>query len=86
MKHNSRDSGDSEPGDAGRRRLLRSAGDFVFALAVFWGLSFATSASHGRLFILLSLIVAGVATFNLAFLRHLRRVYASPRRGVWRRE
>jgi hypothetical protein len=64
---------------------LLSAGDFVFALAVFWGLSFATSASHGRLFVVLSLVVAGVAAINLAVLRHLRRAYASPRRGVWRR-
>jgi hypothetical protein len=77
MKHSSRESG--------RRQLLLGAGDFLFALAVFWGLSFAASASHGRLFVALSLVVAGVAAINLAFLRHLRRAYASPRRGVWRR-
>jgi hypothetical protein len=34
---------------------------------------------------LLSITFAAIAAFNLAFLRHLRRVYASPRRGVWRR-
>jgi|EndMetStandDraft_8_1072994.scaffolds.fasta_scaffold54874_5 hypothetical protein len=39
-----------------------------------------------RTLILLSLTFAGLATLNLAFLRHLRRVYASPRRGVWRRD
>jgi len=39
-----------------------------------------------RTLILLSLAFAGLASFNLAFLRHLRRVYASPRRGVWRRD
>jgi hypothetical protein len=33
---------------------------------------------------LLSLAFAGLAAFNLAFWRHLRRAYASPRRGVWR--
>jgi hypothetical protein len=77
---------DCAPKDAARGLLLQSGGDFVFALAVFWGLSSAATASHGRLFVALSLIVAGVAAFNLAFLRHLRRVYASPRRGVWRRE
>ena len=39
-----------------------------------------------RTLILLSLTFAGLAALNLAFLRHLRRVYASPRRGVWRRD
>jgi hypothetical protein len=34
---------------------------------------------------LLSLAFAFLAALNLAFWRHLRRVYASPRRGVWRR-
>jgi len=64
---------------------MQGAADFALALAVFWALAFATSTSHGKLFALLSVIVAGMTTFNLAFLRHLRRVYASPRRGVWRR-
>jgi hypothetical protein len=36
-------------------------------------------------FVLLSITVAAIAAFNLAFWRHLRRVYASQRRGVWRR-
>ena len=40
---------------------------------------------HTRMLILLSLAFAGLAASNLAFLRHLRRVYASPRRSVWRR-
>jgi len=35
--------------------------------------------------ILLSLAFAAIVACNLAFWRHLRRVYASPRRGVWRR-
>jgi hypothetical protein len=35
--------------------------------------------------ILLSIAVAALAALNLAFWRHLRRVYASPRRSVWRR-
>jgi hypothetical protein len=34
---------------------------------------------------LLSIAFAGIAALNLAFWRHLRRAYASPRRGVWRR-
>ena len=32
--------------------------------------------------ILLSIAFAGLAAFNLAFWRHLRRAYASPRRGA----
>ena len=34
---------------------------------------------------LLSLAFAAIVACNLAFWRHLRRVYASPRRSVWRR-
>jgi hypothetical protein len=41
------------------------------------------SPQHARL--LLSLALAGIVALNLGFWRHLRRVYASPRRGVWRR-
>ena len=33
----------------------------------------------------LSLALAALVAFNLAFWRHLRRAYASPRRGRWRR-
>jgi LmbE family N-acetylglucosaminyl deacetylase len=33
---------------------------------------------------LLSFAFAVIVAVNLAFLRHLRRVYASPRRSVWR--
>jgi hypothetical protein len=40
---------------------------------------------YTRSLILVSTAFAGLAACNLAFLRHLRRVYASPRRGVWRR-
>jgi hypothetical protein len=42
-----------------------------------------TSPELSRL--LLSLAFAGLAAINLGFWRHLRRVYASPRRRVWRR-
>ena len=42
-------------------------------------------AAHTRTLVLLSLTVASLAALNLAFWRHLRRAYASPRRGVWRR-
>ena len=35
--------------------------------------------------VLLSLAFAALVACNLAFWRHLRRVYASPRRSVWRR-
>jgi hypothetical protein len=43
-------------------------------------------AAHTRAMLLLGFGIAGLAALNLAFLRHLRRVYASPRRGVWRRD
>jgi hypothetical protein len=42
-----------------------------------------TSPDHARL--LLSLALATLAAMNLGFWRHLRRVYASPRRRVGRR-
>jgi hypothetical protein len=35
--------------------------------------------------VLLSLTFAALLAGNLAFWRHLRRAYASPRRSVWRR-
>ncbi len=38
---------------------------------------------HALLFF--SLAVAALAAVNIGFYRHLRRVYASPRRSVWRR-
>jgi hypothetical protein len=37
-------------------------------------------------FALLAGIFSALVAFNLAFLRHLRREYASPRRGAWRRD
>lgn len=42
-----------------------------------------TSPEYARL--LLSLAFATLAAVNLGFWRHVRRVYASPRRRVWRR-
>jgi hypothetical protein len=42
-------------------------------------------ASQLQTYLLLSLAVAGLAALNLAFWRHLRRAYASPRRSTWRR-
>ena len=35
-------------------------------------------------FLLLGGIFSALMALNLAFIRHLRREYASPRRGVWR--
>jgi len=42
-------------------------------------------ASPRQAQLLLSLAFAAIVAFNLAFWRHLRRAYASPRRNVWRR-
>ncbi len=36
-------------------------------------------------YVLLAGIFSALVAFNLAFFRHLRREYASPRRGAWRR-
>jgi hypothetical protein len=68
------------------RHFLRFIGDFALAMLAIWLLSLAAAVHHGRTFLLFSLIVAAIATLDLAFLRHLRRADASPRRGVWRRE
>jgi hypothetical protein len=65
---------------------LRIAADFASAMGLIWLISLATAVHHGKTFLLFSFIVAAIATLDLAFLRHLRRAYASPRRGVWRRE
>ncbi len=43
------------------------------------------TASKGVALLLLGLTFSFMFTFNLAMLRHLRRVYASPRRGTWGR-
>ena len=43
------------------------------------------SPSGYRALGLLSFAFAVLATLNLGIWRHLRRAYASPRRGVWRR-
>ena len=54
-------------------------------------LSFETRGGHPNLpnerqsLGLLSLAFALLVALNLAIWRHLRRAYASPRRGVWRR-
>jgi hypothetical protein len=40
-----------------------------------------TAASPASSYVLLSLAAAAVAALDLAFWRHLRRAYASPRRG-----
>ena len=45
----------------------------------------AAYAARQQALVLLSVTVAVLVAFNLAFWRHLRRAYASPRRGVWRR-
>jgi hypothetical protein len=68
-----------------RPELVRSTIDFVLLLALFWTMFWAISPANATSYALLSLSAASMVTFNLAFLRHLRRVYASPRRGVWRR-
>lgn len=44
-----------------------------------------TQTGRERAHVLLSIALAAVVALNLAFWRHLRRAYASPRRNVWRR-
>jgi len=39
---------------------------------------------NGLIMFLASLLFSSIITFTLAFLRHLRRVHASARRGAWR--
>jgi hypothetical protein len=69
-----------------RCELVRSIADFGLVVGLVWLLSMATAIHHGRTFVAASLSIAAMASLDLAFLRHLRRVYASPRRGVWRRD
>src|SRR5262249_36439199 len=69
-----------------RHELTRAVTDFGLAMGLIWLISLGTTAHHGKTFLLLSLTVASMVALDLAFLRHLRRVYASPRRGVWRRD
>ena len=69
-----------------RQELIGGFADFALATSLVWLISLGTPAHHGQTFVFLSLTVAAAAALNLAFLRHLRRVYASPRRGVWRRD
>lgn len=42
--------------------------------------------SHQNAVLLLAAVFSLLAAFNLAFFRHVRRVNASPRRSVWRRD
>ena len=73
--------------DSGLRLgFVRAVTDFALATGLIWLISLGTKVHHGRTFLLLSLTVASIAALDLAILRHLRRVYASPRRSVWRRE
>ena len=69
-----------------RQGLIRACTDFGLTMGLIWLVCLGTPAHHGRTFVFLSLTVAATAALNLAFLRHLRRVYASPRRSVWRRD
>ena len=70
---------------ATRRQLVRGTLDLLACLTLIWAFSLVWHTHHGKVFFLLSLAVASITACNLAFLRHLRRAYASPRRGVWRR-
>jgi hypothetical protein len=45
----------------------------------------AADFDHQQALNILSVAFAAIVALNLAFWRHLRRVYASPRRSVWRR-
>jgi hypothetical protein len=45
----------------------------------------ARAPEQSQSLIILGLVFSSMVAFNLAFLRHLRRVYASPRQGAWRR-
>jgi hypothetical protein len=45
----------------------------------------ARSTEQTQGLLILGLVFSAMVAFNLAFLRHLRRVYASPRQGAWRR-
>jgi hypothetical protein len=67
------------------QRGLRVLIDISAVMLVIWLVSLGTAVHHGITFIFFSLTVATIAALDLAFWRHLRRAYASPRRGVWRR-
>ena len=45
----------------------------------------ASGPGRGSAILILGLTFSLMFAFNLALWRHLRRVYASPRRGEWRR-
>jgi hypothetical protein len=65
----------ASPASLRSNELSRKAGPSIHAPE--------TRPEHARL--LLSLAFATLAALNLGFWRHLRRVYANPRRGVWKR-
>jgi hypothetical protein len=66
--------------------LVRALGDFGLIMSLIWLIALGAKVHPGKTFLILSLTVATLATLDLAFLHHLRRAYASPRRGVWRRD
>lgn len=66
-------------------QVARLAADFALAMGVIWLIPLITPVYHERTFLMFSLATAAIATLDLAFLRHLRRAYASQRRSVWRR-
>lgn len=81
-------------------KLMRAAADaalglvaFVLLSAILSGSTAVTSFSAWTLTrldgnpngMILAVVFSMIVAFNLAFYRHLRRVYASPRRGAWRR-
>jgi hypothetical protein len=71
----------AHPGDGDPRHAsIRSVEPRTFAHSLQ-----GARADGGMDFVLLSVAFAALAAGNLAFWRHLRRVYASPRRSVWRR-
>jgi uncharacterized membrane protein len=78
MKHDSR--------TGLRQELIRTGADFGLAMGLIWLIALGRPAHDGATFVFLTLTVAATAALDLAFLRHLRRVYASPRRSVWRRD
>jgi len=61
--------------------VLRATGDLADVGTAEDGALGPTAASPASSYLLLSVAAAAVAALNLAFVRHLRRAYASPRRG-----
>lgn len=63
---------------------LPNAGSEDAANAVLFRPAVGPKPERGRTLILLGLTFSLMFAFNLTIWRHLRRVYASPRREVWR--